>query len=219
MMKNECAVVQDLASLYYDKALSPETVNSVEEHLSNCAVCKGFYDEFEKERLEEQPLYETQIEQKEKVIFASNKIKKYRLYQVCLFGGTIIFLLSLMFTWFGFPGVSEIKGTILLTHPLAIMGLGLLEFSIWYSFTNNKRRKLCGYIGAVALIISEFLVLGLISGGSTVGIDIGFIHLELLNPMLWKWDWPLMHLGFYVTIIITIVETFGFRWFCNNITD
>ncbi len=217
-MKNECAVVQDLALLYYDKALSPETVDSVEEHLANCAICRDFYEEFKEEQSNEQSFEDRQLEEKEKVISAYDKIKKYRFFQVCLFGGTIIFLLSLMFTWFGYPGVSEIKGTVLLSHPLAIIGLGLLEFSIWYSFVNKTRRKICGYIGAAALVISEFLVLGLVASGSTIGINIGFTHFELLNPMLWKWDWPLMHLGFYITVIITIVETLGFRWFCNNIT-
>ena len=217
-MKDECAVVKDLALLYYDNALCSQSINYVNKHLKSCDSCKDFYVDFEKMRLEDEAISENKIKESKKFFSASKKIKKYRFYQLCLFGGTIIFLLSLVFTWFGYSGVSQIKGTTLLTHPCAVLGFGLLELSIWYSFTNNKNRKLCGYIGIILLLICQFLVMGLALGSSTVGFDIGFIHLELLNPIIQQWDFSMLCFGFFVSLFVMIIEALFFRLFCSIIS-
>lgn len=174
-MKYDCALIQDLVSLYQDGLLSEVSQNIVETHLQECESCKTYYLTYS----EESPFSFPKEKETVEVLHFSKKIKHYRCFQAGLFLLFIAALLTMLLPWFGYGGVSEIPGAIVLQHPLAILGIAFVTFSIWYPFRKNGKRMACGFTGFGLLAGMELWEFLLVPSGSTVGIQFGNWNYDL----------------------------------------
>lgn len=168
-MKYDCALIQDLVSLYKDGALSEVSQNIVETHLQGCEACKAYYLSYS----EESPFPLPEAEETASVSHFSKKIKSYRCFQAGLFLVFVASLLTMLLPWFGYQGVAEIRGAIVLQHPLAILGIASVTFAIWYPFQQNGKRIACGFTGFGLLTGMELLEFLAVPAGGTTGIQFG----------------------------------------------
>ena len=72
-MKYPCDMIQDLLPLYLDGVCSEESKKAVEEHLSECPDCKGFYDDIREDNGMEIGTHNADRELKKAVSFRAVK--------------------------------------------------------------------------------------------------------------------------------------------------
>ena len=46
-MNMNCKMVTDIAELYYDNSLSPETKKAIRSHLRGCQNCRNYYRQYQ----------------------------------------------------------------------------------------------------------------------------------------------------------------------------
>ena len=80
-MKYNCSLIQDIAPLYHDHALSLQSREIVEAHLGECRHCADYYNAILKS--DSHPL--KQSTETENICRFSEKIRKYRLMQTGVF--------------------------------------------------------------------------------------------------------------------------------------
>lgn len=49
-MSMNCKMITDIAELYFDHSLSPETSQALRKHLGGCPNCRNYYRQYEKSR-------------------------------------------------------------------------------------------------------------------------------------------------------------------------
>ncbi len=213
-MKYNCSLIQDIAPLYHDHALSLQSREIVEAHLGECRHCADYYNAILKS--DSHPL--KQSTETENICRFSEKIRKYRLMQTGVFFLFVIVLLTMGLAWFGYRGISEIPGIYVLQHPVAAAAATLLLFGIWYPFVNSKRRMLCGTSGIVMLLAMEVFDFLTIPAGSTMGIQIGTFFYDIPNlagvDIAESFQYALP--GFYIGVAATIAAGIGFFCFCRK---
>lgn len=88
-MKYDCALMQDIVSLYKDNALSEKSKQIVEEHLAECGACRALYNGYSEEK--ELPESTEEISTAA-VITYSKKIKRRRTAIVCCVLAVVLYL-------------------------------------------------------------------------------------------------------------------------------
>ncbi len=217
-MKYDCELIQDIASLYRDKALSGKSEEIVEEHLSECENCKNYYSHlYDKE----EPLLlvneKNQEEDTRNAARLAKRLRFYRTLQIGMFLLTGLTLLTMLVPWFGYQGVTEISGLCVLRHPLAWAGLLLFMLAIWYPFKKSSYRFAWGDLGWIMLSSMQLLEFLTIPAGYTTGIYLGPFHFDIPNfssiSLASSLSFTLP--GFYLgmgAFIITAVLFFFFVW-------
>ena len=205
-MKYDCDLIRDVAVLYNDHALSPKSEQIVAEHLAECAPCRDYYTQ-----LDEPKTSSPGAPAEQPAVDFARKMRRYRTAQIILFCVTVLTLLTTFLPWFGYSGVAEISGTILFQHPIALAGLALLLFGIWYGFQKRAARLICGSTGWALLLAVEALDFLTIPQGSTVGISIGIFNYDLptfsgisLAESI-QYALPGFYVGFAATVVIGIL--------------
>lgn len=174
-MKYDCDLIRDIAPLYKDSVLSDRGKEIADEHLSECTDCQKYYSEYSDEAIS---ILETTDKAKEEIAFAK-KIKTYRMWQIGLFIVSLLLLLTMTVPWFGYVGITEIAGTAVLRHPVAIIGIGLFFLAIWHNHRKASMRLWCGYMGwglLLATVVYDFLTLPL---GSILGFQAGPFNFDI----------------------------------------
>lgn len=139
-MKYPCSIIQDLLPLYVDEICSEESKKIVEDHLSQCSICKEIYDSMC--NLKQEDIHDYHESQRIKSL---KQVKKKILYKQILIGLSSIVLLFVL----GFEIMTGLKNEIEIVNPdncvsvsmikgVAFMKLPLKEFQflqkIIYSF-------------------------------------------------------------------------------------
>lgn len=212
-MKYECDLIRDIAVLYRDHALSPKSEQIVSEHLAVCAHCRSFYKQMDESGIPS-PNGPPITRERDFAL----KIRRYRTTQIILFCMVVITMLTTLLPWFGYGGVAEISGAVLLRHPSALTGLALLLFGIWYNFQRRSARLLCGGIGWSLLIAAESLEFLTIPQGSTVGITIGMFSYDVpqFSGISLADSFQFALPGFYVGVAATLLCGIGFLLFVRR---
>lgn len=105
-MKYPCSLIQDLLPLYHDGVCSEESKQIVEQHLSECSVCKDTYTSlFEPSELLSFP----QDSEREQKKAASFRAVKKRILKIQIFVGVAVFVIIavLSMSLVGFMKTSE----------------------------------------------------------------------------------------------------------------
>lgn len=174
-MKYECDLIRDVVLLYKDGALSEKGAAAVEKHLSECESCRKYYDEFSDDAF----CVPISDDVTEKAVNYGRKIAVYRSWQIGVFAVAVVALLTMVFPWFGYRGITEISGTTILRSPFALVGIVLFVFAVWYNFKSKHSRKICGYIGWGLWLFSDLYNFITIPMGSTVGVQWGPFNFEI----------------------------------------
>ena len=100
----------------------------------------------------------------------------------------IICILLMFLSWFGGSrGVQEISGTIVLYHPVTIIGILITLIGIW--FENRRFAMVCGILGPCLLLIMELSYfftwhIETITGEFSLGISFSLAACRIL---FWLW--------------------------------
>lgn len=207
-MKYDCALIQDVVSLYHEEVLSARSKEIVTEHLSACPACRAYYGAFSAA----EPKIDPERLEAGSLSGFANKIKEYHWYQIGVFLFSVISMLTVVLPWFGREGVTEVKGTLLFSHPAAILGIALFQFAIWFHFRDYKKRMLWGYIGIGMVLITEIYVFLTIPTGSTTGIDFFLVHFDVpsLDEINLLSSFSNARFGFYTGFLATIWDAIAF---------
>ena len=216
-MKYDCEFIQDVVSLYKENVLSDKSKKIVTEHLEECPICKHYYESFPMVSAQSEPNREA-AEVNALSDFAE-KIRKYHFYQICMFVLSILSLSTIVLPWFGIQGITEIGGTILLSYPLAIIGLALFQYAIWFNFKSCAKRRICGYIGLGIIFLIEIYIFLTVYNHHTFSVDfllfsIDMPHLETVNLLN---SFSNARFGFYLSCVGTICEAVAFFFFTRKI--
>ncbi len=214
-MRYDCALIQDVVSLYHEEVLRARSREIVTEHLAACPACKAYYSTFSAAAPKTDP---DRLEAGSLSGFAS-KIKEYHFYQIGIFVFAVISMLTAVLPWFGHQGVTEVRGTLLFSHPAAILGFALFQFAIWFHFKDYKKRMLWGYVGIGLVLMTEIYVFLTITTGSTTGIDFFLFHFDVpyldeINPFH---SFSNARFGFYVGFLATIWDAIAFSFFVHRL--
>lgn len=211
-MKYECDLIRDVAVLYHDRALSPKSEQIVTDHLAECAPCRAYYGQLDESGIP------APAGQPEPAADFTRKVRRYRTGQLALFGLTVLAVLTTLLPWFGYSGVAEIPGTVLLHHPAALAGLALFLFAIWYHFQKHAARLTCGCTGWGLLLAMEVLDFLTVPQGSTTGITIGMFSYDVPNfsgiNLMESLQYTLP--GFYIGLAATLLCGIGFLVFARE---
>lgn len=219
-MKYDCELIQDIAPLYQDGVLREKSTEIVKEHLSACAECEKYYHDLSAEAdVPIAPASPTEDCSTQTAVAFSKKISTYRYWQVGLFLATLAFLFTMTFTWFGRPGLTAVSGmTVFSSNSLALIGVGLFLFAIWYHFRKKRNRLLCGYIGWGLIFFSVILAFLAVPFGYTTGIQIGFLHLAI--PSFHNFElaecFAYAQPGFYIGVVVLLALGAVFGWFLKK---
>lgn len=109
-MRLSCEVIQDLLPLYVDKACSGDSANLVEEHMTECKVCKQVYDDMKdhgktEELVQSEEFKNRQNASVKKVKKKWSRSKKIFLTLGIVIGAGLIFLLAKVLMMFGVIGL------------------------------------------------------------------------------------------------------------------
>lgn len=104
-MKYPCNMIQDLLPLYLDRVCSEESKKAIEEHLSECSVCKDFYAAMNKADKMEIDVHNTNRERQKAASFQAVKKKMFR-KQILVAFAAVLVLVAIAFT-----AVSILKNT------------------------------------------------------------------------------------------------------------
>lgn len=213
-MKYDCDLIRDIAPLYKDGALSERSAAVVAEHLSECEGCRKYYDEFSDDKL---PAALNDDDAKRAADYGG-RIAAYRAWQTGIFGGAVAALFTMLFPWFGHRGIAEIAGTAVLRNPLALTGITLFMFAVWYSFKGRRSRQICGYIGWGLWLFSELYEYLTIPMGSTVGIQWGPVSLDIPSLAGFSITSCLQNAlpGFYIGVAALLAVGAAFRFFVRK---
>ncbi len=99
-MRYDCALIQDVVSLYHEEVLRARSREIVTEHLAACPACKAYYSTFSAAAPKTDP---DRLEAGSLSGFAS-KIKEYHFYQIGVFVFAVISMLTAVLPWFGHQG-------------------------------------------------------------------------------------------------------------------
>lgn len=216
--KYDCEVITDMLVLYKDDALSPKSRSIVEEHISHCENCKKNLDILLAEpEISEHNEKDADV-QNEINIFSAflGRVRKGRL---AVFGVFAVLMLSMLSTWFGYDGVTEISGINSLDSPFFVLGIILCVFGIWFDFKLPKTRLITGCLGGILLLFSEIYSLALYACGSTWGISIFIFNFSFVSFSFKNFVSALssVHAGFYISLILTVVFIEAFIIFSRRI--
>ena len=80
-MSMNCKTVTDIAELYFEGLLSPETKKAVQQHLGGCQNCRNYYQQYHELQKKKpfpvlQILPETDITETEKRLYHPRKIRQ-----------------------------------------------------------------------------------------------------------------------------------------------
>lgn len=174
-MKYECDLVRDVAALYKDGALSENGAAAVEEHLSGCEGCRAYYDA----RPAKTPPTLADDADTARAVAFGRRISVYRAWQIGVFFAASAALFTMLFSWFGYRGITDIKGTTVLENPLALAGVVLFLFAVWYDFRSSRARRICGFTGLGLWLFFELYYFLTIPMGYIAGIDWGPINIDI----------------------------------------
>ncbi len=105
-------------------------------------------------------------------------------------------IITMFFNWFGFIGINEMRGTIVLFNPITLLCILLFTIGVWYPF---KETKLNAWMSLLSIIgITGLEIRGLISWHFKSGLEIVDILLNLTGS----------HLAFHVGLTISILLIF-----------
>ena len=109
-MNMSCKIAVDLAELYYEGLLSPETEKAIKTHLGGCPECRAYYQNLKAVRKRKIALPETQfsgddISETEQRLYLnlSKKMRKRRLWEIigtsaAIGGGSVMLIIGLLLT-------------------------------------------------------------------------------------------------------------------------
>ena len=105
-MKYPCNLIQDLLPLYHDGVCSEESKQAVEQHLSECSVCKDTYTSLSEPS---ELLPSPQDSERERKKAASFRAVKKRILKIQIFVGISVFVIVAVLSMFlvGFMKTSE----------------------------------------------------------------------------------------------------------------
>lgn len=127
------------------------------------------------------------------------KTLKYQLFSSVIL---IICILLMFLSWFGGSrGVQEISGTIVLYHPITIIGILITLIGIW--FENRRFAMVCGTLGPCLLLIMELFYfftwhIETITGEFSLGISFSLAY-------------PEFYFGFGVTLVLLVANLMRIR--------
>jgi len=88
-MNMNCKMVTDIAELYYDNSLSPETKKAIRSHLRGCQNCRKYYHQYQTIRKQHsrpvlEILPEEEISETEKRLYTSlsQKLRRRRFWNI-----------------------------------------------------------------------------------------------------------------------------------------
>ena len=109
-MSMNCKTVTDIAELYYDKSLSPETCQAIKRHLAGCQKCRNYYKQCQKLRKQKTIpvlpiLPDADISEIEDRLYLnlSEKLRKRRLWSIigtsaAIGAGSVMLTIGLLLT-------------------------------------------------------------------------------------------------------------------------
>ncbi len=110
-MSMNCKIVTDIAELYYEGLLSPETRKAVRRHLGGCQHCREYYRQYERLRKTSkhsalQPMPEDEISETEKRLYVniSEKLRRRRFWNIvgtsaAIGAGSVMLTIGLLLTY------------------------------------------------------------------------------------------------------------------------
>lgn len=110
-MSMNCKVVTDVAELYYEGLLSPETHKAVHQHLGGCRNCRNYYRQYANIRKQKskpvlQILPDEEISETEKRLYTSlsEKLRKRRFWNIvgtsaAIGAGSVMLTIGLLLTY------------------------------------------------------------------------------------------------------------------------
>ncbi|MGN1275581.1 MAG: zf-HC2 domain-containing protein [Floccifex sp.] len=131
-MKYPCSVIQDLLPLYVDEVCSEESKTIVEEHLSQCSICKEIYDSMC--NLKQEDIHDYHESQKIKSL---KHIKKKILHKQILIGLTSIVLLFVL----GFGIMTTLKNDIEIVKPDDRISVSMINGSLTTRLQSSRISK------------------------------------------------------------------------------
>lgn len=212
-MKYECSLVKDVVSLYMDGALSEKSRESIDEHLSLCAGCRQFYDEYKSD-----DPGEPEAEIKPFINF-TKAIADYRKNQIFLFALVALLFLLMTRPWFGYEGVNAIDGFSVLAQPFGALGAAAFIAAVFYDFKSLGKRMTVGFVGIACVILSEIYYFLTVPAGAVTGIAFGLfgttipyfagISLEKSLEAVTVW--------FFAGFAVSVLSAVFFYLFCRRI--
>ncbi len=110
-MSMNCKIAADIAELYYEGLLSPETRKAVRRHLGGCQHCRDYYRQYEMLRKQHtspvmQILPEDEISETEKRLYVniSEKLRRRRFWNIvgtsaAIGAGSVMLTIGLLLTY------------------------------------------------------------------------------------------------------------------------
>lgn len=173
MTTYSCGLIRDLLPLYQDGVASEDSCRAVEDHLAVCATCRQLAKTVDDALLGSappSPACKSMADPSDSAI--RRGLSRYRLSQAGLTLLLMALFFSLALPWFNYhPGITLIRGTVLLERPLAVPGAFLFLLSLWYEFRSFRIRQILGVAGLGALLFSEALMFLTFPSPSTTGLD------------------------------------------------
>lgn len=120
-MKYPCSFIQDLLPLYVDEICSEESKKIVEDHLSQCSICKEIYDSMC--NLKQEDIHDYHESQRIKSL---KQVKKKILYKQILIGLSSIVLLFVL----GFEIMTGLKNEIEIVNPDNSVSVSMINGSL-----------------------------------------------------------------------------------------
>lgn len=120
-MKYPCSIIQDLLPLYVDEICSEESKKIVEDHLSQCSICKEIYDSMC--NLKQEDIHDYHEYQRIKSL---KQVKKKILYKQILIGLSSIVLLFVL----GFGIMTGLKNEIEIVNPDNCVSVSMINGSL-----------------------------------------------------------------------------------------
>ncbi|MBR1529940.1 MAG: zf-HC2 domain-containing protein [Oscillospiraceae bacterium] len=109
-MNMNCKMVTDIAELYYDNSLSPETKKAIRSHLRGCRNCREYYRQYQAIRKQHSKpvlklLPEDEIYETEKRLYTSlsEKLRRRRFWNIvgtsaAIGAGSVMLTIGLLLT-------------------------------------------------------------------------------------------------------------------------
>ncbi len=110
-MNMNCKMVTDIAELYYDNSLSPETKKAIRSHLRGCQKCREYYRQYQAVRKQNtrpavQILSEEETSEIEKKLWTgiSEKMRRRRFWNIvgtsaAIGAGSVMLTIGLLLTY------------------------------------------------------------------------------------------------------------------------